>query len=527
MNRDQKAARGPTQKNDRQFMEIAVEEMLQSRSEHANKFDPMVGVVIVDSKGRILARAHRGNFVAGEHAEFTAIMKAASDHDLTSSTLYTTLEPCTVRSPSKKSCTQRILESGIKRVVVGLSDPNPTVHGSGIQTLLDHGVTVDFFDDELANKIREANKDFLDFYERASLTQYHTPAEPVTKDRDEPPEKPEAPSHEEKRPVNGASYNDLSQDLIRSYLKEREIRHRVPSEDEKQYLLASEFIKLDSEQSRWIPTYAGLLLFGKEPDRFLPHFVIKALCFSRESADHTPIENLKFPPRDISGPLPRLIDDAVAFVVDNVNTVPVIEGTLRKELPEYPEEAIREIVVNAVIHRDYSMSDMQVLLEIYPNRIVVKSPGSIMRPITLQKLREFRRIGSRCRNPRIAFTFAHMHRMEKLGFGIPTLPILLKRRGLLPPEFDCRDGCFTATLSGRALSGSTKAIPAAQLALLNERQKEIVSLVQQKGRVTTSDVQKRFNITRETANRDFATLARVDLLKRMGTGRATYYILAL
>lgn len=69
-------------KRDRKFMEIAVEEMLRSQSEHTNKEDPMVGVVLIDKNGRELARAHRGNFSAGDHAEFTIFEKLMSDETL-------------------------------------------------------------------------------------------------------------------------------------------------------------------------------------------------------------------------------------------------------------------------------------------------------------------------------------------------------------------------------------------------------------------------------------------------------------
>jgi len=153
---------------DRKFMKIATDEMRQSRYEHANKYDPMVGAVLVDKKGKVLARAHRGNFSAGEHAEFTVLEKLASNINPEGCMLFTTLEPCTTRRPPKKPCAQRIVERRIGRVVIGILDPNPKIHGIGIHYLLAHGLNVDFFDNDLAKQIQEANRDFIEYYERAS-----------------------------------------------------------------------------------------------------------------------------------------------------------------------------------------------------------------------------------------------------------------------------------------------------------------------------------------------------------------------
>ena len=88
---------------DRKFMAIAVEEMRQSRSEHTHKSDPMVGTVLVDRKGKELARAHRGKFGPGDHAEFAILEQLSRDADPTGGTLYVTLEPCTTRQAPKES----------------------------------------------------------------------------------------------------------------------------------------------------------------------------------------------------------------------------------------------------------------------------------------------------------------------------------------------------------------------------------------------------------------------------------------
>ena len=150
---------------DRKFMEAAIEEMRKSRSEHTDRPDPMVGAVLVDRSGKVLGGAHRGNFRGGEHCEFTLLEKVLPHVALTDSALYVTLEPCSDRTPPKKACARRIVESGIARVVIGIPDPNPLIHWHGISHLFKHGVDVDFFDRDLRAEIQEENKDFMGYYE--------------------------------------------------------------------------------------------------------------------------------------------------------------------------------------------------------------------------------------------------------------------------------------------------------------------------------------------------------------------------
>ena len=124
--------------------------------------DPKVGAVLVTKRQRTLA-GWRGQIQPGDHAEFTVLFKKATSIDLTKGgTLYTTLEPCTTRKHTKRTCTQWIIDYGIKRVVIGILDPNPDICGRGYWQLVEAGIAVDFFPSELAQIIRVENKPFLD-----------------------------------------------------------------------------------------------------------------------------------------------------------------------------------------------------------------------------------------------------------------------------------------------------------------------------------------------------------------------------
>jgi pyrimidine deaminase RibD-like protein len=196
-------------KKERTFMEIALEEMRLSQSEHTDKADPMVGVVLVNKIGMELGRAHRGNFSAGDHAEFTIFEKLLSDQDPVGGTLYVTLEPCTKREAPKKACAQRIVEKGIARVLIGILDPNPEICGHGVEYLRKQGVKVDFFDEDLTEEIRIINKDFIAFMQNIT----HKKEASMIKT-----EKLEGPSHEEERSVPEAHVEDFSEEAVKRYL---------------------------------------------------------------------------------------------------------------------------------------------------------------------------------------------------------------------------------------------------------------------------------------------------------------------
>lgn len=508
--------RTPASTEDRKFMEIAIDEMCQSRSEHTNKFDPMVGAVIVDKRGKEVARGHRGNFSAGDHAEFTVLEKLASDKDPEGSTLYATLEPCTRRKPPKEPCAERIVKKRVGRVVIGITDPNPEIHGLGVKYLLDHGVKVEFFDVDLAQQIREENSDFIEYFDRMS--------EPPWKPKPFLTEKPEPVSYEERIPISNASFSDFSCEAIQEYLDARNLSFRAPSAKLENFFIKSGLLAVRPGEERTVPTAAGLLLFGEDPVCFLPHCKIKALCFSGTPDQGTDIDNLRVPAEDISGPLFHMVKDVGNFFLENVTYVPRIEAYKTVKAPEYPLEVLREVIVNALVHRDYSLAGMHIVFQMFRDRIVVKSPGALLKPLSLEKIRTYNVISLK-RNPRIGEAFHHMNLMDELGFGIPRMPGLLRKHGLREPDFDYDGANFIVTLYGRERSPATLQISSEILAQLHQRQQKILDLIGQRRRTSSEECRKEFAVTRETVNQDFRKLIDLGLIERRGTGRSTYYVL--
>jgi pyrimidine deaminase RibD-like protein len=143
---------------DRAFEQLAIDEARLSSAEDERPH-PRVGAVVVKN-GTVVSRAHRGES-AKCHAEFIALEGKLADDLVSGATVYTTLEPCTTRNHPKIPCAQRLIERKVRRVVIGILDPNPDIRGLGIQALNDAGIETQLFPIDLRTQIEEMNRDFV------------------------------------------------------------------------------------------------------------------------------------------------------------------------------------------------------------------------------------------------------------------------------------------------------------------------------------------------------------------------------
>ena len=492
-----------SRKKDRKFMEIAVEEMRKSRSEHKIKYDPMVGAILIGDDGNELGRTHRGNLRVGDHAEYTLIERFLSSKDLENSTLYVTLEPCISRKPPKKSCAERIASARIRRVVIGMTDPNPDIQGKGITFLQRNDITVGFFDLDLTKLIMEENKYFIKQYEKASKVKVDTL------------DKCEGPSKKEKEPVHSASLKDLSYDMIRDYLAARKKSYKIPSSELWTFFYKNGFLAKSHNEDTFIPTVAGMLLFGKSPEDILVQSKVKAEAHDGD----------KIITSDIAGPLLILPDRIKDFLERNMKTYTEIKGFKRIDVPEYPWEALREAVINALVHRDYN-EGARIMIKLFPDKISIKSPGLPLQPLSLEKIRAYN-APPYSRNPRIAETFCYLKLMEERGWGFPRMRDILLKHNLPPPEFNYDSGYFVVTFFAHERTPTAVHIPPEITLKLNDRQKKILNIIQQRGSITRSECAKKFKINEKTALRDLNALKQHGIIEKKGKGPSTYYILSV
>lgn len=253
---------------------------------------------------------------------------------------------------------------------------------------------------------------------------------------------------------------------------------------------------------RWdAPTVGAVLLFGRHPQGPLPQAVVRARA--QRGATHDT--------RSIEGPLCSQIDDAVAFVARNLRTRPVREGVRREEVPELPLSAVREVVANAVAHRDYrSTAPIQVWLT--DDALDVWNPGHLPAPLTAAALRE--RHPSIPPNPFIARALYLAGYIEEWGTG--TTRVIEAQRAAGNPEatFEVQDGGVRAVLPlpGRSPHG------------LAARAERVLGTLSGAAAFTSGEFADQAGVSKRTAIGDLTDLERRGLVRRVGSGRATRWV---
>ena len=265
------------------------------------------------------------------------------------------------------------------------------------------------------------------------------------------------------KPVPGASRHDLDLRRLRNYFAD--IRGQgVPSdewsEEWDQFLLNTEIMV--GENGRSAPSVGGLLLFGEAPQRFLPQAGISAFAFPGTEKDYAVIER-----GTLRGPLvglfdregkllePGLVEETLYFVRRNTRTAAFIDaGGRRIERPDYPWEAVREAVVNALVHRDYTISGTDIEVSIYEDRLEVISPGRLPNTITVERMRT----GCRAtRNELIKEVMRDYGYIEHMGMGVPRKIIRgMRQHNGTEPDLIEGDADFLVRLWKRPETARTK-----------------------------------------------------------------------
>ena len=318
----------------------------------------------------------------------------------------------------------------------------------------------------------------------------------------------------EAQPLDGATVDDLDPARVNRYLDRLML---LPAEDATETLLARGCLARDPS-GVLRPTVAGMLLFGRAPQQFVRSAEILCVRYAGTAMGD------EFVRQEIGGALPDQIRQAEAFVAANMRRGQRIGGLERGETAEYPLPVVREAIVNAVAHRDYSRARRG-----HPPAAVQRPARTLLAGAAagpchagqpdgraLQPQRGHRRPAQRPGLHRAA-GLRHRPHVRRAARGGPARPHLCRDGGGLPGNAALRPRWTQPRPSLRR----RLAVPG-----LNERQERALAYVREHGRITNSDLQEMApDVSAETIRRDLADLVEKTLLLRIGSKRATYYIL--
>jgi ATP-dependent DNA helicase RecG len=316
----------------------------------------------------------------------------------------------------------------------------------------------------------------------------------------------------EARAAPGATLADLDGTALDCYLAALQVAPAVPWQD---VLLARGC--LTSLHDGLVPTYAGVLLFGRQPQRFLRNAQITLIRYAG------PAMSDEFLRQDASGTLPDQVRQAEAFLSTNMRRGVRISGLERSDMTEYPMPVVREALVNAVAHRDYSIRGDEIRLLMFSDHLEIYSPGRLPGHVTLDNLLTERF----SRNEAVVQVLSDLGFVERLGYGIDRMVAAMNSAGLPPPSFQETVAGFRVTIRGRGDDlVSRESAPRWGNRRLNPRQERALALIADKGSITNREFRELFpELSDETIRRELADLVDNGLIVKIGERKATYYIL--
>ena len=327
--------------------------------------------------------------------------------------------------------------------------------------------------------------------------------------------------------ISGSTIEDLDHTTLESYLER--LRRTRPQ---------ANYLNLPYEQvlkqlrivrdvdSVLRPTLSGLLMFGKYPQSYEPQLVITFLqYYGTTDMETTPRGERFLDNRKFEGAIPEMVENAVNYVMASIRKSSLIEGLWRRDIPEYPEEALREAVVNAIAHRDYShfVRGSYVQIRLYANRLEVQSPGGLYGNVAVETLEE----EQSTRNSLLMKFMEDLHLVENRGSGIRAMIMAMRKANLEPPRFQDKRSSFWVTFHNHTLMSpdAIKWLNQFSDQLISDQQRIALVYLRLNSRITNSDYQRLNHVDSVTANRDLRGLVQVGLTEQNDTRRWAYYTL--
>jgi ATP-dependent DNA helicase RecG len=321
--------------------------------------------------------------------------------------------------------------------------------------------------------------------------------------------------------IHDASLSDIDRGLIK-VLREKACLDLSDEEVLLRYRL------VEPRNGRYLLSLACLLLFAKDPIRWHPSCYVDFVRWEgserRFGAELNVVKRVR-----IEAPLPKLIESTFETINAHIRERQALSGLSFESRLEYPPFAWQEALVNAVAHRDYSLTGTPIEVWLFDDRMEIRSPGTLVEPVTLERLRNRERIHA-SRNPRIVRVLTEMGYMRELGEGIPRMFTVMEREGLHPPDLRIEaDAIFTVVLY------NTPVYPLETLRWLRQFESLGISPTQKRllahahaqgGRFTSRDFQKLAGIGVYEASQQIKDLMRKGIVRLPRKRGRVYTVLA-
>jgi ATP-dependent DNA helicase RecG len=278
------------------------------------------------------------------------------------------------------------------------------------------------------------------------------------------------------------------------------------------------------------PTRAGLLMFGSYPQALEPQLVITFLQYASVD-EHTKgsrgerfMDNRKF-----EGSIPEMLDEAVSHIMGRIGTAGLIDGLLTRDIPEYPRPAVREALLNAVAHRDYSayMRGSQVQVKLFADRLEINSPGGLFGDVTLETLEE----KQSTRNQRLMQMMEDHRLVDNRGTGIDGMIAEMRDAHLEPPRFSDDRSYFRVTFYRHTLLLSGEGIDwlnsVAATLPVTDRQRLALLYLRHNERMTNSDYRRLNRVDSRVASRELQEMVSLGAVEMRGVRGGAHYVLLL
>lgn len=324
----------------------------------------------------------------------------------------------------------------------------------------------------------------------------------------------------ERQVVLNALWEDLDTEAIEAFVG------KIQDRRDPKVALGQTYHLIDNSLGKPALTMASLLLFAKDPSRWHPRCGIDFVKYEGTERQHGAslniIKRIRF-----DAPLFCLIDEAVGRIKEHIRERTILHDLFFRERLEYPMFAWQEALVNAVAHRDYSLTGAPVEIWMFDDRIEVRSPGLPPSPVTLDQLRQQKKVHF-SRNPFLVRVLADLGYLREMGEGIPRMFQEMEDSALRPPEFSTEGFFFIVTLRNTPIydDATLRWINQFGRSTLNFRQRRLLAYAYSHGKsFSTAEYQRVGEVDRDTAYREIRTLVKQGIVAPLKAKGRTYRII--